>query len=60
MRHPRVPKMTITLSVDPKTWQAYRKMCQDHDRIPSHEVEEFMRHRLATLQSQPQKETDDA
>ena len=60
MRHPRIPKMTITLSVDPTTWQAYRKLCQDHDRIPSHEFEAFMKQQLAAKQHQAQKESDHA
>ena len=58
MKHPRVPKMTITLSVDPKTWQTYRKMCQEYDLIPSHEFEAFMKQQLAAKQPQTPKEPD--
>ena len=48
----RKPK-PVTLSVDEKTLQAYREICQVERRVMSYEVERFMQYQI-------QLHTDDA
>jgi hypothetical protein len=39
-------KKHIDLSIDEMLWKEYQKLCIDQSKIPSHEIEKFMRKRL--------------
>lgn len=54
-------KTAVTLSFNAQVWIPFQEKCKELDLVPSHELEAFMKERLANMGLPiPRKETDHA